>query len=119
MGTQKVLGLVAGGLGVAGIAVGGVFGMMTISQKNQEVSDCPNAATCSASSYSQASSARSSALSDGTISTVGFIAGGALLVGGLALFFTAHSTPQQGGAGLLVVPSVGPGSGGMVLRGEF
>jgi hypothetical protein len=119
VGTQKVLGLVAGGFGVAGIAVGSVFGMMTISQKNQQVADCPAGTTCSPSSYSQASNARSTGMSDGTISTVGFIAGGALLAGGLALFFTAHSAPQPQNAGLVVAPSVGPGSGGMLLRGEF
>ena len=31
MGTGRILGLVAGGVGVAGIAVGSVFGVMTIS----------------------------------------------------------------------------------------
>jgi hypothetical protein len=119
MGTQKVLGLVAAGVGVAGVAVGSVFGIMTISQKNQEVADCAAGTTCSPSNYSLGSSARSAAFSDGTISTVGFIAGGVLVAGGLALFFTAHSTQQPGGTGLLVVPSVGPESAGVLLRGDF
>ena len=117
LGTQRALGLVAGGVGVAGVVVGSVFGIMTISQKNQQVAHCAAGTTCSPADYAQASSERSSAFSDGTVSTIAFIAGGALVAGGLALFFTAHSAPQA--TGLLVVPSVGPESAGVLLRGEF
>jgi len=120
MGTQKILGLVAGGFGVAGIAVGSVFGMMTLSQKSQQQSDCGSTATCTPAGRSQAVNDHSSGMTDSTISTVGFIAGGALLVGGVVLFFTAGPSSQQpSGAGLLLAPSVGPGGAGMLLRGEF
>jgi hypothetical protein len=58
-------------------------------------------------------------MTDGTISTVAFIAGGALLVGGAVLFFTAHPSSQQPATGVLFTPSVGPGGGGVLLTGAF
>jgi hypothetical protein len=117
MGTQKLLGLVAGGVGVAGLAVGGVFGAMTLSEKSQQQSACGS--PCSPASHTQAVNDHSTGMTDGTIATVGFIAGGAFLVGGAVLFFTAHPTTQQPATGTLLVPSVGPGGGGVLLRGEF
>jgi hypothetical protein len=117
MGTQKLLGLIAGGVGVAGIAVGGVFGAMTISEKNKQVDACGSA--CSPAAHAQGATDHSNALTDGTISTVAFIAGGALLVGGAVLFFTAAPSSQQPTTGFVVAPSVGPGGGGVLLRGDF
>jgi hypothetical protein len=42
MGTQKVLAIVAGGLGVVGLGVGTAFGLMAVSRKNDAQSVCPN-----------------------------------------------------------------------------
>ena len=117
MGTQKVLGLVAGGVGVAGVALGSVFGFMTISAKNKQVQDCGG--PCSPADHAQGATDHSNALTDGTISTVAFVAGGALLVGGAVLFFTAPASSRQPTTGLVVAPSVGPGGGGVLLRGDF
>ncbi len=117
MGTQKVLGLAAGGLGVAGLVVGGVFGAMTLSEKSQQQSACGS--PCSPANHTQAVNDHSTGMTDGTISTVGFIAGGALLVGGAVLFFTAHPSSQQPATGVLFTPSVGPGGGGVMLQGTF
>ena len=118
MGTQKILGLAAGGLGVAGLAVGGIFGAMTLSEKSQQQNACGS--PCSPANHAQAVNDHSSGMTDGTISTVGFIAGGALLVGGAVLFFTAHPSSQQpSSTGLLVAPSMGPGGGGVLLTGGF
>jgi hypothetical protein len=118
MGTQKMLGLVAGGVGVAGVAVGSVFGLMALSQKSQQESDCGG--PCSAQSHAQAINDHSTAITDGTISTVGFIAGGALLVGGAALFLIGgRSSDQPAATGIFFMPSVGPGGGGMFLKGAF
>jgi hypothetical protein len=118
MGTQKVLGLVAGGVGVVGIGVGSVFGLLTLSQKSQQQSDCGG--PCSAASHAQALNDHATGMTDGTISTVGFIAGGALLVGGAVLFFAAGRSPEQSAAtGMVIAPSAGPRGGGLSLRGEF
>jgi hypothetical protein len=119
LGAQKILGLVSGAVGVAGLAVGGVFAAMALSEKNQQVTDCPSTG-CDASGHALALTAHSTGTTDGTISTVGFIAGGALLVGGLVLFLTAgHPSERRASTGLLVAPCVGPGGGGVFLKGEF
>jgi hypothetical protein len=118
MGTQRILGLVAGGVGVVGVALGAVFGAMTLSEASQQQKDCASAANCL--NYPQASSEHSSGATDRTISTIGFIAGGALIAGGAALFFTAgHPSEAPASTGLQLVPDVGPGSAGMLLKGAF
>jgi hypothetical protein len=118
MGTQKILGLAVGGAGVAGIAVGSIFGAMTLSEASQQRTDCASATSCAR--LSQAASDHSSGARDRTISTVGFVAGGALLVGGAVLFFTArHVSEPSAVARMILVPGVGPGGGGMSLMGEF
>jgi hypothetical protein len=119
MGTQKVLGLVTGGVGVAGIAVGSVFGLMTLSQKSQQQSACATPTSCTSSGHAQALDDHSTGMTDSTISTVGFIAGGALLVGGAVLFLTAGHASAAPPTGTLVVPSVGPSGAGMLFSGGF
>jgi hypothetical protein len=117
MGMQKKLGLGAGGIGVAGIAVGSVFGLMTLSEASQQEADCASATNCA--HPSQAASEHSKATTDRTLSMVGFIAGGALLVGGAVLFFTARPSSRPHAATALVVPRVGPTGGGISLSGWF
>jgi hypothetical protein len=118
LGTQKTVGIVAGGAGAVSIAVGGVFGLMTLSKANAQRADCASATNCA--NYSQAASDHSTGATDRTISAVSFVAGGLLLVGGVVLFFTAdHASAPPAATGLLVVPSVAPGAGGMLLMADF
>jgi hypothetical protein len=118
MGTQKILGLVAGGVGVAGIAVGSIFGLMTSSEINQQKTDCASPTSCP--NRARATSDHSAGSSDGAISTVAFIAGGALLAAGGILFFMGGQAPESTATtGLVITPGVGPGGGGMSIRGKF
>jgi hypothetical protein len=117
MGTQRILGLVGAGAGVVGVALGSVFGLMTISEKNQGLADCRSSGACN--NHAQAVSDRSSELTDGAISTAAFVAGGVFLAGGAALFFTARPSSERAAAAILVVPSVRRGGGGISVRGEF
>jgi hypothetical protein len=118
MGTQRVFGLVTGGIGLAGVAVGSVFGALTLSEKNQQNIDCASSTSCT--SRASALGDHSTGMTDSTISTAAFIAGGALLLGGALLFVTGGPTSEQSPTtGMMVVPSVGPGGGGMLLRGAF
>ncbi len=121
LGGQKVVGLIAGGVGVAGIAVGSVFGLLTASAINQQKADCTNAATAATCPRpQQAVSDHSTWTTNSTISTTAFIAGGALLVTGVVLFFTGHrSSERPVTSGLVLLPSVRPTGGTMFLRGEF
>jgi hypothetical protein len=118
LGARKVFGLTVGGAGVAGMAVGAVFGAMTFSETSKQKSDCASPATCPF--HALALSDHSTATTDGTVSTVALIAGGALLVGGAVLFFAPiHSSDQPAPTALVVVPSAGPGRGFLSLSGAF
>jgi hypothetical protein len=104
-----------GGAGVVGIAVGGIFGVLTASAASQQKSDCSSSTNCS--NRGQAASEHSVGSTDSTVSTVAFIAGGALLVTGAVLFFTAKRDHQT--TGFVVAPTAGTHTAGMLLRGEF
>ena len=117
MKTQKVVGLLAAGVGVAGVAAGSVFGLMGFSEKSKQLAECSQSAC---TSQALAASDRKTGLTDAAISTVAFIAGGALLaVGGVFFFAGANSAEPAKSTGLVVTPSMGPGGGGMVLSGRF
>ncbi len=104
---QKTIGFVVGGVGVAGLAVGSIFGLMASSTWSRASTEKqPNATPDSHTAGSQA-----------TISTIGFIAGGVLVAGGIVLWLTAPREPSAAAIGL--APGVGPGIGGLTLRGGF
>jgi hypothetical protein len=107
MGAQKVLALVAGGLGVVGIGVGSAFGLVAMSKKNDAKSVCPDACATQdgVNKWSDAKSA-------GNLSTIGFVAGGVLLAGGVVLWLTAPSGEATG-------PRVGLAPGGVLVKGAW
>ncbi|HEY8073743.1 MAG TPA: hypothetical protein VIF62_06535 [Labilithrix sp.] len=89
-GTQRTLGWITAGVGVAGLAVGGFFGARTLSEKSTVDSNCTGN-FCNADGLSANDSAKSAA----TISTIGFLAGAVLVAGGIALVLTApHGSTQ-------------------------
>lgn len=94
----KTVGWVMGALGLVGITVGSITGLSAISANNRSKDICPSNGVCpDESARSDNDSARSSA----TISTIGFVAGGVLVAGGLALVLTSpssSSTPNKGAA---------------------
>lgn len=117
--TQKVLGVSLAGLGVAALTVGAVFGVMTKAAADRQRTTC--ASTTSCMDYDAAASQHADAQRKGTISTVSFIAGAALLTGGFALFLTAKPAAEQSARserlGLLV--SAGPSATALLLHGKF
>ncbi len=115
--SRETVGRITGGLGIAGVAglgLGGVFGMLAISARNQQTSDCASAARCD--NHASSLNDHSTSLSDGTISTVAFIAGGVLVAGAVGFYLLeTHPSPSGAATGLLLVP----GPGGVLLKGEF
>jgi hypothetical protein len=105
--TRRVLGLTLGGVGIAGVVTGAIFGGFTFSSWSSVKSSCPTLVDCPA----QAGTDHSNAVTFGTVSDIGFIAGGVLLVTGLTLYLTAPKQPSAVGVEL------GPGSVG--LGGRF
>jgi hypothetical protein len=119
MPSQKVAALVVGGVGLAGVAAGTVFGLLTFSAASQQKSACASSTTCA--NYAQASSAHSTGETDATLSTVTFIGGGALVAAGAILFLTSPHVSEQPLPAMAVViaPGLAPGGGGIWARGEF
>jgi len=86
--TQRTLALVAGGVGLAGVVVGSILGVAAISNWNQARSECTNGTTgCSPDALGREQTVRTDAL----WSTIAFSVGGAGLVGGALLWWTAPS----------------------------
>jgi hypothetical protein len=114
--SQKVLAIVAGGLGVASLTTGAVLGLAAASAYRDQQRDCSSPTDCRY--HAQALSEHSTMQTEGDWSTVAFVAGGALLAGGAWLFFTDRGTPAKT-AGLAVTPAVGRTATGVLVRGEF
>jgi hypothetical protein len=115
---QKPLGLGVAALGVIGIGVGSVFGLSASSKYDKAFEPgggCDKATKeCDADGQSAVDDARSKA----TLSTVFFIVGGTLVVGGAVVFFTAPSASSSPRA-LHVVPSIGSTGGGITIGGKL
>jgi hypothetical protein len=102
LGTQRTLALVAGGVGVVGLAIGTVFGLKSMSDHNEAEKYC-SGRDCT---DQRGIDAGSDAYGAGNVATVGMVVGAVGLAGGLALWFTAPRTERGPEAGVFV----GPGS---------
>jgi hypothetical protein len=87
LGTQKLLGLVAGGVGVVGAGLGTVFGLQSMSKHSDAKNACPNGQCSTSEGVGLENDARSA----GNRSTIFFALGGVGLAAGAVLWFTAKS----------------------------
>jgi hypothetical protein len=110
--TQRLLGLVSGGVGVVGIGVGSVFGAIAMGKNNSASGHC-NGTVCDAPTVSTLNDART----DATVSTVAFAAGGVLLAAGVVLYLTAPRGAPT--AGLVLSPGAGGSVAGLTLQGGW
>lgn len=117
LGTQRLLGIGVAGLGVVGVGIGSVFGLLASGAWSNAKNAC-GGDTSHCTNVSSADSYKSTANTDGTISTIGFIAGGVLVAGGAVLFFTGRPH-DSGAAAVSIAPAWSPGQGGVALRGTF
>jgi hypothetical protein len=119
LGTQRILGIAVGGVGIVGVAVGTIFGLMASSAWSQAKGACgPDTSHCN--DLNGANSFKNTTDSDAAISTVAFIAGGVLLVGGAALFLTGGpkgTSPTR--AEVWIAPSLGQERAGAAVGGVF
>jgi hypothetical protein len=119
LGTQRTAALAVMGAGGVGLVLGTIFGVEAITAWGNAETDCGTGCA----SNSPAQTEKSHASTDATVSTATFVVGGALLVGGIALWFTAPSSkeatsPSPAPASAPVV-SIVPGLGGVSIRGAF
>lgn len=117
--TQRTAGIVAGGIGAAGVIVGSVFGLRAISRNSRSLDECaPDDPTRCTPAGKEL---RDQAFRAATVSTVGFIAGGVGLATGIALYLTAPSSEAASTAirELRLGTTVGAGTTGLSLEGSF
>jgi hypothetical protein len=93
-GPVRAIAITSIGVGVAGLVVGGVFGVLAIGRKNDATPNC-------ASDFSRCNSTGKAAVDDaftlGTVSTLGFVAGGILAVAGIVMFVLAPKHTERVG----------------------
>ncbi|MCL2724871.1 MAG: hypothetical protein FWD69_10590 [Polyangiaceae bacterium] len=108
-----------GALGVVGLGVGVGFAISSKSAKDTENSLRATVPCVDASSAAcgQLKDARNSVSNRATVSTVGYVAGGVLIVGAVATWFLWPQSKQT--MGMKVSPVVGAGTGGLDFSGSF
>lgn len=113
--TTRKVAIGVAGAGVVAVAVGSVFGLMAVSKKNDAAASC-NSNDPKMCQVGGDVSLWSDAKSLGNISTIAFIAGGALIAGGAAMWFLgAPSTSRP-----TVTGGIDPNGGGSLgLRGVW
>jgi hypothetical protein len=110
----KTVGLVVGAVGIVGLGVGGVFGGLAISKNSSANSGhCGTAFGGTDNCDATGLSLRHDAVHFGNVSTISFIAGGVLAVGGATLWLFAPSSSVRAGA------TVGNGGPGLTVHGTF
>ncbi|MFZ5891502.1 MAG: tetratricopeptide repeat protein [Myxococcota bacterium] len=109
LGTKRTLALVAGGVGVVGVAVGAIFGLRSISKKNEAEEHCDG----NACRDQVGVDLKSDAIQAGNISTIAFVVGGVGLAAGTTLWLLGGSDEAASSVGLRFTP------GGAHLAGRF
>jgi hypothetical protein len=87
--TQRTLGLVAGGTGIATLVAGAIFGALSFSAHSSVLQTCPSYPQCRSSDRAALEDLNGRAQTTGNVATVAVVAGAILLTGGVTLFFTA------------------------------
>lgn len=116
--TQRTLAYVAGGVGLLGLGAGTYFGLHARSLNESSLDHCrpTDATACTSEGDSERYRARSAA----SISTVTFIAGGALLTTGLVLLLTApHAESSASRPTLRLSAAAAPQAGRVALEGTW
>lgn len=108
--SQGTIGLALGAAGVVGLGADVFFGLKAKSTYDEALTHCRTTAACDPQGVSGGSDAHGQA----TVSTIAFVAGGALAATGVVLYLTRpRSNAVQ------VAPAVGVNAAGVSLRGAF
>ncbi|WP_437330979.1 hypothetical protein [Sorangium sp. So ce381] len=114
---MRALGFVAGGVGIAGLGVGAVFGVLTIQKAGDVEEGCSGSFRCSRADVEANESARTKAM----VSNIAIGAGLACLGAGVAMVLMSPRSPEQAAAveRVWVAPSVASDGGRVVLGGHW
>ncbi|MGN6105783.1 MAG: hypothetical protein ACTHU0_11805 [Kofleriaceae bacterium] len=114
---RKIAAIAIGGLGVASLVAGSVFGAQASSRYDDAIALCGGAIDrCAVDQLAAAQARVDDARSSAALSTAGFVVGGAAVVTGIVLFVTAPSGEHRAVA---VAPSVSAGHAGLTISGAF
>jgi hypothetical protein len=112
---RRTWALVMAGGGVAGLGLGTALGLVSIAKHNEASSHCVAGENpCDGQGVSAGRSARTT----GNVSTVAFVVGAAALTG-TAVLWLAGSAVDTNRPGLALLPAVGAGEAGLLLRGSW
>lgn len=112
---MRTAAFVTMGVGVAGLALGGVFGGLAVGEKNAADPLCPEKA-CNSEGFAHIETAKSRAL----VSSVGLGVGAAAVGAGVVLLLVSRSSsPKNSPEKAWFVPTVGPQSAGAMILGRF
>lgn len=118
--SQRTVGLVVGGVGVAGLAVGAITGLMAMAESSDAKRTCEADGRCASRDAVDASE---SAKTFGLVSTIAFVAGGVGLAAGAALVLTApkesRDSSKSAAPRVRVSPNAGPTGAGLTVLGVF
>ena len=110
--TLRLVGFVAIGVGAAGLIVGGVTGGLAMGKHSELEDNCPNGA-CPPDQQDNLDSFHTL----GTVSTIGFIAGGVIAAAGIVLVVVGSLGASEEGADTArLTAEIGPGHIGAKLR---
>jgi hypothetical protein len=113
---RRLIALGVGGVGIAAVTTGFIFGALANSDLGKSESHCDDDNLCDQAGVDLVADAKSSA----NISTVLVSLGGAALLAGGVLWFTAPSSSEKAHtSGLQTVPLMGPDQVGFAVRGGF
>ncbi|MEO5726054.1 MAG: hypothetical protein ABI134_06085 [Byssovorax sp.] len=117
--TLRTVSYVVGGVGLAGVVVGGIFGGLAASAKGSLKDECPSDVCPAGQPAEDLAGARSKA----TISTIGVAVGGAALATGIVLFIVSGKGEPRDEArpapAAAFVPVFGPQGGGFSFNASF
>ena len=113
---RRIFGLVLTGAGVGGLVAGGVFGARASSHNDKAKELCGEIDRCAPANLEAARDEIKQARSAADISTVAFIAGGAVAATGLILYITA---PKGERRAVSIAPLVDGTTAGLSLSGRY
>ncbi len=113
LGTQRILAIVAAGVGAVGIGVGIVYGLSAKSKHDTANAACPGSLCPNKNGVDL----WNQAVSAGNVSTAGFIVGAVGLAGGAALWFMAPHRSEESGE--KAATQVGLGLGMLQMKGVW
>ena len=113
---RRVAGIAVGAGGLALLVPGIIFGVIAKGQWDSASDKCSKTG-CPEPTRPTALDERSHALTFGALSTVGYVAGGVLVAGGVTLYLTAPQKTESGAPAARL--GISPTAGGAVLHGTF